>query len=92
MNGSKLPADARPSWKIEYSVQPVALWRDFPLDMVRYDGSTFADESSARAAERTYGMTKNANERVTVHLVKLACDRNWCPNAQRWESHGWTVL
>lgn len=72
-----------------YSVRPTR-GLPFPIDMLRYDGSTVADEESSRRIERTHRF-EDLDPEETVNLVRSS-DHSWKPNAARWESYGWRVL
>jgi hypothetical protein len=61
----------------------------FPLDMLRYDGSTFEFESDARREEGYIERGEPADAR-TVSLVRIA-GRGWMPNTERWKSFVWRV-
>lgn len=55
---------------------------EFPLDMLRYDQSTFASELDSLTAGRW-------GEPRAVRLRRYTGDRLWTPGQKRWESFGW---
>ena len=76
-----------------YTVTPIRPTLGFPLDMLRYDGSTFADETSAGVAERLISDTVRASaEGCAIKLVRYGAWSGWSPNDARWRSFGWRAL
>lgn len=89
MTRTKLDKNEQPRYIVMYAVTQKRT-RTFPLDMLRYDGSTLADESSANRAEGTaFGSLKTGE---FVMLKKLTVDAEWRPANARWESYGWEVV
>jgi hypothetical protein len=83
-------------YQVLYSARPLnqdaagAAVSTFPIDMLRYDASTVADERSSALIERTLRYEPiEAHEHVD--LRKLTTIRGWKPNSARWESFGWSV-
>ena len=58
----------------------------FPLDMLRYERATFADEGGARRAQAT--IADGVRDEVPIKL-RATFERGQGPNAARWESYGW---
>ena len=87
----KLEKDWQCKYKYHYEVAPAEHPRTFPLDMLRYDGSTFEDEASANRATDTIRVDGDGGA-PTIRLVKLHPDPAWAPKANRWLSYGWRVL
>ena len=56
----------------------------FPLDMLRYDRSTFYSEEDANAAEYT-------NHGRTLKLLRFSRAGKSDPCVARWKSFGWEV-
>jgi hypothetical protein len=74
-------------WRIQYEVQGRM---DFPLDMLRYDGS-FPYSSEDVANIEKVGNEERLTTR-TVRLVHYADTKHWQPTAGRWQSFLWSVV
>lgn len=63
----------------------------FPVDMLRYDGSSpYSEQDSNRVVSSLCTIEQLQYRRVIV-LIKYNGYSRWTPNAAKWESFGWEV-
>jgi len=80
--------------RVRYTVDSVG--NPFPLDMLRYDESTFSTEEAAKRAEWSILTEGERNLVVELHrdFCTLADARDFkarLRSAERWASFGWSV-
>ncbi len=72
----------------EYTVEGFGT---FPIDMLRYDGSSPAREEDSHRIEATFAGPNSAPG--PTRLVRRQNDEDdWEPHKKRWESFGWSVV
>jgi hypothetical protein len=78
------------AWRYEFEVV-TSYRREFPIDMLRYDGCFPLEERDALAIARSIRGDDMTAEDARIHLVAYHESGGWKPTAARWESFGWKL-
>jgi hypothetical protein len=60
----------------------------FPIEMLRRDGATPADEQDAHRIRDSY-VKRPIRQRITLRAIDI---RPWTPISAQWQSFGWQVV
>jgi len=85
-----------PMWIHEYVVEGKY---NFPIDMLRYDGSYPADQESVSQIglagdfryAKVYEEEHGASPVFKVRLKHITDSKQWAPTEGRWNSFGWKI-